>query len=166
MILSTFQINDIFGSGQKKMAEQNIIARNSQVHPHHNLFIWRKLLSLKSLSAVRKINISADKVSNTKMRSYTNYFVIIFIWKFYCIFLARATEGTLLYVWLRQSVRHFALVVFACKFCLFCLFAHGQCRIYHIYHVEFHLRFGHLITFSFNISRPVAVEVRGHKKEI
>ena len=41
----------------------------------------------------------------------------------------------------------FALVVFAWKCRLFCLFAHGQCRVYYIYHVEFHFRFEHLITF-------------------
>ena len=40
-----------------------------------------------------------------------------------------------------------ALVVFAWKCRLFCLFAHGQCRVYYIYHVEFHFRFEHLITF-------------------
>ena len=28
-----------------------------------------------------------------------------------------------------------------------CLFAHGQCRVYYIYHVEFHFRCEHLITF-------------------
>ena len=33
------------------------------------------------------------------------------------------------------------------KIRLFCLFAHGQCRVYYIYHVEFHFRFEHLITF-------------------
>ena len=38
-------------------------------------------------------------------------------------------------------------VVFAWKCCLFCLCAHGQCRIYYIYHVEFHFRFRHLVSF-------------------
>ena len=31
--------------------------------------------------------------------------------------------------------------------CLFCLWAHGQCRIYYIYHVECHFRFKHMISF-------------------
>ena len=30
---------------------------------------------------------------------------------------------------------------------IFSLCAHGQCHVYYIYHVEFHFRFGHLITF-------------------
>ena len=38
-------------------------------------------------------------------------------------------------------------VVFAWKCRLFCLCTHGQCRVYYIYHVEFHFRFVHLITF-------------------
>ena len=41
----------------------------------------------------------------------------------------------------------FALVVFAWKCRLFCLCSHGQCRVYYIYHVEFHFQFGHLITY-------------------
>ena len=44
-------------------------------------------------------------------------------------------------------MQSFALVVFPWKCCLFCLCAHGQCRVYHIYHVEFYFWFGHLITF-------------------
>ena len=38
-------------------------------------------------------------------------------------------------------------VCFAWKCRLFCLCAHEQCRVYYIYHAEFHFRFGHLITF-------------------
>ena len=38
-------------------------------------------------------------------------------------------------------------VVFASKYCLFCLCAHGQCRVHHIHHVEFHFRFRHLVSF-------------------
>ena len=30
---------------------------------------------------------------------------------------------------------------------VFSLCAYGQCHVYYIYHVEFHFRFGHLITF-------------------
>ena len=46
-------------------------------------------------------------------------------------------------------------VVFEWKCCLFCLCAHGQCRVYHIYHVEFHFQFGHQITFlvEYQLSR-------------
>ena len=29
---------------------------------------------------------------------------------------------------------------------LFCLWAHEQCRVYYIYHVEFHFQFGQLIS--------------------
>ena len=45
----------------------------------------------------------------------------------------------------------------------FSLFAHGHCRVYYIYHVEFHFQFEH---FRFNISCPVAVEVSGHQKKV
>ena len=36
-------------------------------------------------------------------------------------------------------------VVFAFKCRLFSLCAHGQCRVYYIYHVEFHFRFRSLV---------------------
>ena len=38
-------------------------------------------------------------------------------------------------------------VVFAWKCRLLCLCAHGQCLVHHIYHVEFHFRFRHLLSF-------------------
>ena len=38
-------------------------------------------------------------------------------------------------------------VVFAWKCRLFCLCAYGQCRVYCIYHVEFHFRFRRLVSF-------------------
>ena len=38
-------------------------------------------------------------------------------------------------------------VVFVWKCCLFCLCAHGQCRVHHIYHVEFHFWFRCLVSF-------------------
>ena len=41
----------------------------------------------------------------------------------------------------------FALVVFAWKCRLFCLCVHGQCRVYYIYHVEFHFRFKNLLAY-------------------
>ena len=44
-------------------------------------------------------------------------------------------------------VLHQYTVVFAWKWRLFSLYAHGQCRVYYIYHVEFHFRFGHLVSF-------------------
>ena len=37
-------------------------------------------------------------------------------------------------------LQSFALVVFKWKCYLFCLFVHGQCRVYYIYHVEFHFQ--------------------------
>ena len=46
------------------------------------------------------------------------------------------------------KVLHQYTVVFAWKCRLFCLCAHGQCRIHHIYHVEFNFWYH----FRFNIS--------------
>ena len=55
-------------------------------------------------------------------------------------------------------------VVFAWKCRLFYSCAYGQCRVYYIYHVEFHFRFRVLESFRFNISRSVVVTVRSHQK--
>ena len=38
-------------------------------------------------------------------------------------------------------------VVFVLKCRLFCLCVHGQCRVYYIYHVEFHFWLRHLVWF-------------------
>ena len=42
---------------------------------------------------------------------------------------------------------------------------HGQCRVHHIYHVEFHFRFRRLLSFPVKISCGVAVTVRSHQKK-
>ena len=44
-------------------------------------------------------------------------------------------------------VLHKCTVVFARKCRLFCLCVCGQCRVYYIYHVEFHFRFRRLVSF-------------------
>ena len=46
-----------------------------------------------------------------------------------------------------QCVLRQYTVIFAWKCCLFCQCVPGQCRVYHICHVEFHFRFRRLVSF-------------------